>query len=145
MTESILLSTKRTLGLADDYPVFDQEIILHINTVLGTLTQLGIGPAYGFMITGDTETWEEFLGPGPLDGTAAYELRYNMAKSYVYLRIRLLWDPPKEAFVLTAWQEQAKELEWRLTVERDTIVNPYVPPPPPEDPIDILFDGGTPV
>ena len=145
MTDSILLATKRTLGLADDYVVYDQEIILHINTVLGTLTQLGIGPELGFMITGEDETWETFIGPGPDGSEADYELRYNMVKSYMYLRVRLIWDPPPIGYVLTAWQEQVKELEWRINTAREDIVHPYVPPPPPEDPIDLLFDGGTPV
>ena len=143
MTDSILLATKRTLGLADDYVVFDQEIILHINSVLGTLTQLGIGPELGFMITGDTETWEDLIGPGP--AVDSYEIRYNMVKSYMYLRVRMVWDPPSVGYVLTAWQEQIKELEWRINTAREDIVHPYVPPPPPIDPIDLLFDGGTPV
>jgi hypothetical protein len=129
--------------MADDYVVFDQEIILHINTVLGTLTQLGIGPELGFMIADQTATWEDFIGPGP-DGTGN-ELRYNMIKSYMYLRVRLLWDPPTLGYVITEWREQVKELEWRINVAREDIVHPYVPPPPPEDPIDCLFDGGTPV
>jgi hypothetical protein len=143
MTDSILLSTKRTLGLADDYEVFDQEIILHINSVLGTtLNQLGIGPDLGFMITGPEETWEEFIGPGP--NGVGNEIRYNMVKSYMYLRIRMLWDPPSVGYVVTEWREQIKEMESRLNIMREDIVYPYVPPPPPE-PFDVFCDGGTPV
>lgn len=145
MTDSILLSTKRTLGLADDYDVFDQELILHINSVLGTLTQLGIGPENGYMIVDDSATWEELLGLGP-DGLNP-ELRYNMVKSYVHLRIRLLWDPPAQAFVLASWQEQIKELEWRINIAREEIVHPYVEPLPGDDSGDdtlVVIDGGGP-
>jgi hypothetical protein len=143
MTDSILLSTKRTLGLADDYEVFDQEIILHINSVLGTtLNQLGIGPDHGFMITGPDETWSEFLGPGP-NGVDP-EIRYNAVKSYLHMRIRMIWDPPSQGYVVTAWQEMIREMESRLNVMREDIVHPYVPPPPP-DLEDVFCDGGTPV
>lgn len=126
MTESILNSIKTTLGLADDYTAFDQEIILHINSVLGTLNQLGIGPDDGFAITDDTQTWEEFLGAGP-DGNPV-EKRYNPVKSYVSIRVKLLFDPPQVGYVLTAMEKMKEEAEWRINAMREDIVHPYVAP-----------------
>lgn len=140
MTDSILDTTKKMLGLAEDYDVFDQEIIMHINSVLGTLNQLGIGPDAGFSITDNTATWDDFLGS---------DARFNPAKSYMYLRVRMLWDPPSIGYVLTAMDKQKEELEWRLNILRENIVHPAPDPVLPsdddvfEDSI-VIIDGGTP-
>lgn len=110
MTTSILTSTKRALGLAEDYTAFDYEIIMHINSVFSTLNQLGVGPDVGFMIEDKEATWEAFLGSDP---------RLNHIKTYMYLRVRLLFDPPTTGFTTTAMEKQIKELEWRLNVQRE--------------------------
>lgn len=110
---SILDSTKKVLQVQFDYDVFDADIILHINSVLATLHQLGIGPVEGFQITGDQEKWDAFLGNDP---------RLNMVKSYVYLRVRLLFDPPMNSFLLTSMKEQVQEYEWRMNVYREGVV-----------------------
>ena len=118
MSDSILLSTKKTLGLAEDYTAFDQDIIMHINSVFSVLHQLGIGPLEGFEIIDDTDTWEDF----------ASDVRLNSIRSYVYLRVRLLFDPPTTSFLLNALQEQIKELEWRLNVfvkNKSKMLYPY--------------------
>jgi hypothetical protein len=104
---SILDSTKKAIGVGFDYDVFDHDIIMHINSVFSTLSQLGVGPAEGFMIEGDQEEWDTFLGG---------DRNLNAVKNYVYLRVRLLFDPPSTSFLLSATQEQIKELEWRLNV-----------------------------
>lgn len=111
MSDSILNSTKKVLGVDADYDVFDLDILMHINSVFPTLTQLGIGPVNGFMIEDADATWWDFLGDNP---------NLNSVKTYVYLRVRLLFDPPSTSFVITAMQEQIKELEWRLNVAVDT-------------------------
>ena len=113
MTDSILNSTKKVLGIAEDYAEFDLDIVLHINSVFSTLRQLGIGPAEGFMIEDDGITWDSFLRG---------DKRFNAFKTYVYLRVRLLFDPPISSFAVTAMQEQIKELEWRLNVDREYII-----------------------
>lgn len=118
MADSILTTTKQTLGLIEDYTAFDQELIVHINSVLGTLNQLGIGPEHGFAITDKTSTWDEFLGS---------DIRYNSVKSYMYLRLRLLFDPPSIGYVLTAMEKQKEELEWRINVTREEIDHPKPP------------------
>ncbi len=110
MSESILISTKKILGLEADYTPFDLDVITHINSVFSTLEQLGIGPEDGFMIEGDEPTWADFLGD---------DKRLNAVKTYVYLRVRLLFDPPGSSYLITALQEQARELEWRLNVTRE--------------------------
>ena len=112
ITESILLSIKKMLGLDKDYDVFDPELIIHINSVFGTLHQLGVGPEEQFRISGDSETWSEFDTEGE---------QIDEVKTYVYLRVRLLFDPPSSSFVLSSFKEQLQELEWRLNVKADEI------------------------
>lgn len=131
---SILTTTKRTLGLAEDYEVFDQEIIVHINSALGTLNQVGVGPEDGFMIEDKDATWEEFLGTDP---------RLNSAKSYIYVCVRLLFDSSSMTGpLLNSYEKMKLEWEWRLQVATD--------PPIPNLPIDedddgvLVLDGGTP-
>ncbi len=110
MEQSILKSTKNILGLPDDYTVFDLQVLTHINTAFSTLTQLGVGPAAGFMIEDATPVWEDFIGS---------DLQYNAVKTYVFLRVRFLFDPPQTSYLLTAMANQIQELEWRLNVRRE--------------------------
>lgn len=136
MADSILTTTKRTLGLTEDYTAFDQELIVHINSVLGTLNQLGIGPEAGFVIDDKSATWDEFLGS---------DIRYNSAKSYMYVRMRLLFDPPSIGYVITAMEKQKDELEWRLNVMREEIVHPAVIDGNISNTVgDPVYDGGVP-
>lgn len=117
MEQSILNSTKKVLGIDPDYTVFDLDIITGINSVFATLTQLGIGPEQGFMIEDETAEWSEFLG-------ATLDNNLNPVKTYVHLRVRLLFDPPTTSYHINAIQEQIKELEWRLNVYRETTAYP---------------------
>ena len=138
MFDSILNDVKKILGIASDYTAFDIDIITHINSVFSTLNQLGIGPAKGFRITGASEQWIDFMGDDP---------NYNNIKTYIFLRVRLLFDPPATSFVLTAFKEQIQELEWRINVYREDEPNHGLPVisggPPDTTPGDIL-DGGYP-
>lgn len=111
MSGSILDDTKKVLGLDKDYDAFDTDVIMHINTAFSTLTQLGIGPVMGFMIEDDQKTWAEIIGDE--------DHNLSAVKSYVYLRVRLLFDPPSTSYHLTAIKDQIKELEWRLNVHRE--------------------------
>jgi hypothetical protein len=120
VNDSILTSTKQALGLAEDYTAFDPDVIMHINSVFSTLNQLGIGPDLGFMIEDKEALWATFLGSDP---------RLNNVKTYVYLRVRMLFDPPQTGFHTTAMQEQIKELEWRINVQRED--EKWIPPVPP--------------
>lgn len=106
--ESILISVKEMLGISSDDEHFDKTIIMHINAVFMTLNQLGVGPDKPVFITDKMDSWEEALG-----GTDDIEA----VKTYVYLKVRLLFDPPASSFVLDAMNKQATELEWRLNVQ----------------------------
>jgi hypothetical protein len=110
MNESILTSTKKILGLAEDYTVFDADVITHINSAFSTLQQLGIGPVEGFAIADDQAEWADFLST---------DIRLNSVKTYIYLRVRLVFDPPATSFTITAIQEQIREIEWRLNALRE--------------------------
>ena len=111
MDNSILSTIKKMLGLDADYDAFDTDIIIHINSALMNLMQMGVGPSTGFSINGDFETWHHFLGEATdLEGV----------KTYVYLKTRLAFDPPSTSFVLEAANKMLSELEWRLNVQVDT-------------------------
>lgn len=102
--ESILSSVKKSLGIAPDYAAFDPEIIMHINSTFMILNQLGIGPAKPFRIDSAIPVWEDFLPLGDMDAV----------RSYVFLRVKLLFDPPQNGSVQQAYDAVSKELEWRL-------------------------------
>jgi len=110
MDDSILESIKKLLGLPPSYTNFDQDIIIHINTYLGVLNQMGVGKT-GFHIEDDSETWEDFL-----EGHTAslYEV-----KTYVYLRVKMVFDPPSSSLVSEAMSKNIDELGWRLNVKVD--------------------------
>ncbi len=110
MTESILLTVKKMLGIAEEYHAFDLDIITNINSVFLTLNQLGVGPKSPFQITDDKQTWTSFVNPEEVPGV----------QTYVYLKTRLLFDPPTNSFLVDSMQKQIAELEWRLNVQVDT-------------------------
>lgn len=105
--ESILTSTKKLLSIDEEYTQFDTDIIIHINSVLMVLTQLGVGPSEGFMISDEYSTWEDFIGDKPY---------LNSVKSYIYLRVKLLFDPPPSSAAIESLKKLADEFEWRLQV-----------------------------
>lgn len=105
--ESILNSIKKLLGPGEEYDHFDPDIIMHINTAFSILTQLGVGPEEGFFINDEAEKWEDFLPE---------EKMIHSVKTYIYLKVKLVFDPPLSSAVLEAMKEQIKELEWRLPV-----------------------------
>ena len=110
MEQSILTSTKKILGVGETDTSFDLDIITHINTAFSTLTQLGVGPVDGFMIEDADAEWDEFIGE---------DSRYQSVKSYVFLRVRQLFDPPTTSYLIDAVNKQINELEWRLNVNRE--------------------------
>ena len=103
---SILSSVKKLLGLTVEDKSFDTDIIIHINAALATLHQLGVGPKDGFCITDDASTWQDFVGNNlPLIG---------MLRTYVYLKVRLVFDPPTSSFVVESIKKNISEYEWRI-------------------------------
>lgn len=109
MTTSILDDVKHNLGLLPEDTAFDSDIMMHINSTFATLTQLGVGPAVGFQITSKDNTWAEFFT----------DPRLNAAKSYVFLCVKMLFDPPDTGFVFSSMERQKQEMEYRLNVVAD--------------------------
>lgn len=110
MEESILTSTKKILGISKDYEAFDLDVITHINTVFDTLQQIGVGPEEGFSIEDDSAVWSSYL---------LGDVKLNSVKTYMYMRVRLMFDPPSSSFALSSMQEQINQFEWRLQVATD--------------------------
>ena len=112
--ESILTSIKKLIGPSAEDTHFDPDIIIHINSVLADLTELGVGPAEGFMIEDDSAFWTDFIDEGSL-------ARLNNVKTYIYLRVKLLFDPPANSAVIESMNKQIDKLEWRLNVAAESI------------------------
>ena len=108
MDDSILNTIKKQLGITEDYTVFDNDLIIHINSVFLTLNQLGVGPDEGFFIEGKTDSWTDYIDEGVL---------LNSIKTYVYLKVKLLFDPPGSSYAIDAINNIIKELEWRINVQ----------------------------
>lgn len=108
-TDSILDTTKKLLGFESDYTAFDLDIITHINAVFSTLKSLGVGPANGFMITDKEAVWADFTGLEMM----------NDVKSYMFMKVRMMFDPPTTSFHLDSLKKMAEEIEWRLYVQAD--------------------------
>lgn len=111
--ESILTTIKKLLGITEDYTHFDGDLIVHINSVFSILWQLGVGPAKGFAITGAGEKWSDYL---PDD---SYLI--EMVKSYMYLKVRLIFDPPTNGTVTESYNKLASELESRIIYASDPV------------------------
>lgn len=109
--ESILTSIKLLLGITEDYEAFDQQIIAHINSVFMILTQLGVGPPEGFMITSKIDTWNEFVSD---------EKKMQLVKSYTYLKVKMLFDPPSTSAVIDSTNRMINEFEWRLNSQAES-------------------------
>lgn len=108
--ESILTSIKKMLGITEEYGHFDADLIMHINSVFMILNQLGVGPANGFTITGKDETWNDFI-------LANQQL--ELVKSYMHIKVKLLFDPPLGSAIIEVMNRQINEFEWRLNVAVD--------------------------
>lgn len=109
MTSSILNDVKHSLGLLPEDTSFDNDIIMHINSTFGTLTQLGVGPIIGYQITSDANMWNE----------VSTDPRLNAAKSYIYLCVKMLFDGDQPGPYISAMQRQKEEMEFRLNVVAD--------------------------
>jgi hypothetical protein len=118
--DSILTSIKKLLGIEEDYTQFDPDIIIYINSTFMSLNQIGVGPETGFTISDKIKKWSDYLGENT---------NLEAVKSYIYLKTRLIFDPPTSSFVLEAIERQITELEWRLMVQTE--------------PEPVLAEGGT--
>lgn len=100
------------LGITDEYDVFDKDIIMHINSVFMILTQLGVGPVKGFSIIDKNAKWTDFI--------PEEDKNFESVKSYVYLKVRLLFDPPTGSVVMECVKQMINELEWRLNLAAES-------------------------
>lgn len=109
--ESILISIKKLLGIDADYDHFDADLIIFINAVFPVLSQLGVGPAGGFLIMDDSATWDDYIPD-----------RKNLSfiKSFIHLKVKLIFDPPASSAAIKSIEDQIDELEWRINVEAET-------------------------
>lgn len=108
--DSILISVKKLLGIAKDYEHFDTDVIIHINSAFSILTQLGVGPPSGFIVSGADTKWNDFISDLS---------QIEMIKSYVYQKVRLMFDPPASSAAIDALQRSINEFEWRINVAVD--------------------------
>jgi hypothetical protein len=125
MEQSILNSTKKILNVDPANTSFDLDILTHINAAFSHLQQLGIGPEEGFIIEDEDAVWDDFVS-APAHIVSA-------VKTNVYLRVRLLFDPPTVSHVLTAMQQQLQESDGRLSIMRES--TEWVSPVPEPDPV----------
>lgn len=132
MNDSILNSIKKMLGITEEYEHFDQDIIAHINSAFMILTQLGVGPSSGFFITDKSATWSNFItndGTTPKSRSRLRELaitqaansttNVGMIQSYIYMKVKLLFDPPQNSFLVDSLNKSISEYEWRLNAMFD--------------------------
>lgn len=130
---SILTSVKKSLGYEEDDTSYDPDLIMYINTALAALNRIGTGPELGYRIEDKTATWVNFFGTDP---------RLNFVQSYVYLKVRLIFDPPGTSFAIKAMEDMLREFEFSLNIEHE---KQNVPVDPNEDEeLPDVIDGGTP-
>ena len=118
MTDSIFESVKKVVGLLGDDDSFDEDLLLHINSVVSTLRQLGLSIPADFYVRDDVQTWQDLLG----------EFRdLDLVKSYMTMKVRLMFDPPASSFALASIEKMCAEAEWRINCLVDKL------PPEPEE------------
>lgn len=104
--KSILTSIKKLLGIEEEYDQFDMDIIIHINTAFSVLQQLGVGPTKGFRITGSEQTWSDFVDVS--------DVNMDLVKNYIYIKVKLIFDPPSSSSNIETYNKLISEYEWRL-------------------------------
>ena len=112
MGESILVSIKKMLGLDAEYTAFDQDIIILINSAFMTLTQLGVGPKEGFSIRDYSSKWSDFV---------TNHVMINSVQEYVYMKVKMVFDPPQNSFVMSAMQDRCREYEVRMNMQAESV------------------------
>lgn len=110
MNDSILVSIKKMLGIDKDYDAFDVDVLININTIMSVLYQLGVDSAKDFRVNGIDESWSD-LSDDPI--------LLDLIKDYIYLRVRILFDPPNNSFLLSSISDQIKEFEWRINIQAE--------------------------
>lgn len=110
MEQSILTSTKKILGIDEEYMAFDLDILTHINAAFTILNGLGVGPEDGFFVEDSRAVWTDFMTQGP---------SLHLVRTYIFLKVRMLFDPPSTSFLQQNMTDQIREYEWRLSTIRE--------------------------
>lgn len=110
--DSILGTIKTALAISLDETSFDAELCIHINSVINALAQIGIGPKTGFLVTGSVQSWDDYI---------QNDLTKQMVKSYMFMKIKVLFDPPQSGATMEAYNKQIAEYEWRLQTQKETL------------------------
>lgn len=110
MGASILFSIRKLLGGMSDDPAFETDLLIHINALLAVLTQLGVGPAEGMSIADGSTAWRDLLGDDP---------KWQIVQTWMYLRTKMIFDPPTIGTVADSMKKQADEYEWRISILAD--------------------------
>lgn len=110
--DHIIPSIKKMLGLSEENTPFDTDVVIHINSALMKLCQLGVGPKEGFTVTDYNQTWSDFL---------TNNIKLGAVKTYVYLQVKMLFDPPSNSIIMDAMKQQAEEIGWRLNVHAESV------------------------
>ena len=110
--DSILETIKNLIGITSECTDFDANIMVHINSAIMRLRQLGIGPQRGFSVRDASTTWNEYIDDIDL---------YEAVKDYIHLKVKIVFDPPTSSYVLEAMNKKIKELEWVLQTEKEEI------------------------
>lgn len=106
--DSILVTTRKLIGPNGNYDVFDEDLLVHINSFFEVLTQCGVGPEEGFRVIDENTKWSDFTTNGE---------EYAMARQYIVLRTRLAFDPPASSFAMDSLKKIADEMEWRMYIK----------------------------
>lgn len=112
VNDSILATIKKMLGLDDEYTPFDMDIVVHINAAFMTLCQMGVGPKDGFEVRNYEQTWDDFL---------INHVMLGAVKTWVYLQVKMAFDPPTNSFVMDAMKTQSDQILWRLNVQAESV------------------------
>lgn len=113
--ESILNSIKKLLNISSNVEVFDQDIALQINTALANLVQMGVGPENGYRINSASDTWADFVGQPTAENNP---LLVENLKTYVFIKVKMMFDPPQNSAMIDAMERQAKEIEYRVYTQK---------------------------
>lgn len=114
--ESILASVKKFIGFSADYTPFDDDILFQINSCIATLTQVGPDLSGDFVVAGYNETWDDFYELIDTENNGFNRTTFEMVKNYIFIKSRIVFDPPTSSFVLDALKQKAEELEWRISI-----------------------------
>lgn len=111
VSESILNSIKKLLNISKDEHAFDADIIIHINSVISSLLQIGIGPEKGYRISDEKDSWDEYVSD---------DSNIDYIKTYMYLKVKMIFDPPLNSSLMQSFNETIRELEWRLHINYES-------------------------